>query len=291
LDSPKSAPEAGSLFLKFLHTDIRYLIYNNLVDAEHTVIISPTSKNHSPISALSQSCAEIRNEVKQWTQKRTDLTLNIQFSQPASDNIQALLVRRRAWSHPQTRQIPKMLLPQRRKNLPSHLELWQRAMAIANSCEALYINHQIRCNKKLENFGPRKLTDRLLAHIAHNKRVLELNNHEPTSGRPDKLDVEATEFVVLDPKELKKGIDVSVAFSDLYYRTPYVWSKDWNRHEVEQEYCFAHPGDEQGKWARGQEACGSETIRKGCPKWSCPYAFRFSLHLLTSVDDGAAFDG
>jgi len=62
-----------------------------------------------------------------------------------------------------------------------------------------------------------------------------------------------------------KGIDVSVAFSDLYYRTPYVWSKDWNRHEVEQEYCFAHPGDEQGKWARGLEAYGSEAICKGWP--------------------------
>jgi hypothetical protein len=132
-----------------------------------------------------------------------------------------------------------MFLPQRRKNLPSHLELWQRAVTIANSCEALHINHQIRYNKKLENFGPRKLTDRLLAHIAyiaHNKRVLELNNHEPTSGRPDKFDVEATEFAVLDPKKFKKGIDVSVAFRNFYYRTPYVWSKDWNRHEIEQEY-------------------------------------------------------
>jgi hypothetical protein len=96
LDPPKSALRAGSLFLKFLHTDIRYLIYDNLIDTKHTAIISPTSKSHSPISALSQSFAEIRNEVKQWTQKRVDLTLNIRFSQPASDNIQVLLVRRRA---------------------------------------------------------------------------------------------------------------------------------------------------------------------------------------------------
>jgi hypothetical protein len=98
-----------------------------------------------------------------------------------------------------------MLLPQRRKNLPSHLEPWQRAMTIANSCEALYINHQIRYNNKLDNFGPRKLTDRLLAHIADNKRVLELNNHEPTSGRPEKFDVEATSSLSSIQKSSKKA--------------------------------------------------------------------------------------
>jgi hypothetical protein len=37
-----------------------------------------------------------------------------------------------------------------------------------------------------------------------------------------------------------------------------------------------------GLWIRGNS--------QGWPKWSYPYAFRFSLRLLTSVDDGAAFD-
>jgi hypothetical protein len=290
--NPKSAPPAGSLFLKFLHTDIRYLIYDNLVDAEHTVIISPTSKSHSPISALSQSCAEIRNEVKQWTQKRADLTPNPTFG---FLNL-PLTTFKLSWFDKELspiRKYQRCYSPNAAKIFLPHLELWQRAMTIANSCEALYINHQIRYNKKLENFGPKKLTDPLLAriaYIAHNHRVLELNNHELTSGRPDKFDVEAKDFVVLDPKKFKRDIDASQAFSDLYYRTPYVWSKDWSRHEVEQEYCFVHPGDEQGKWARGLEACGSEAIRKGWPRWSCPYAFRFCLHLLTPVDESSAFD-
>jgi hypothetical protein len=172
--NPKSAPRAGSPFLKFLHTDIRYLIYDNLVDTEHTAIISPTSKNHSPISALSQSCAEIRNEVKQWSQKRADLTPNPTFgflNLPLTtfklswfDEELFPIHRRARYQRCYSPNAAKISLP--------HLELWQRAMTISNSCEALYINRQIRYNKKLENFGPKKLTDPLLAYIAHNNRIL-----------------------------------------------------------------------------------------------------------------------
>jgi hypothetical protein len=164
-------------------------------------------------------------------------------------------------------------------------------MSIAKRCDQVYINDQIRSNEKLENIGPKKIANPVFAHRAHDNRVLELHNHEPTYGHPDKSDVEAKDFFVLDPKDFKGDIDVPADLSDLYrtthFRTPYVWSKDWYRHEVEQEYCFKHPRDEQSKWVRGTQACGSASIRKG---WSWFHPFRSPLPWSTSVDDGAALD-
>ena len=61
----KSISRSGCLFLKLLNIDIRYLIYNNLVDSEHEVIISPNRKHRGPISALSTACLQIRDEIKE----------------------------------------------------------------------------------------------------------------------------------------------------------------------------------------------------------------------------------
>lgn len=144
----------GSLFLELLHTDVRYSIYDALVNSGHEVIINPTSKYRGPISALSSACRQTNNELKQWVTGRKDLTFNPTFgllnlplttfriSWSRIDNYTKSLEK---FQRCYTPEAAKMHLPQ--------LELWQRAMSISKSCTEVDVNDQVSKNPSLQAIG------------------------------------------------------------------------------------------------------------------------------------------
>jgi hypothetical protein len=241
----------GSLFLEFLHLDARNSIYDALVNSDHEVIINPTSKYQGPTSALSSTCRQTNNELKQWATGRTDLTFNPTFGLL---NL-PLSTFRISWSTIRSYRDTKFLEKYQRYYTPEaaemhlpQLELWQRAMSISKSCTEVDINDQVSKNPSLQTIGTAPKLQRSF-RSRQGTRLLSFNNHYNHCKH------DAKDFIVLDPKKFK-GEEESPDYLKLsYFGNPYVWSKDWKNHEVEQEYAFRHP-DEGGVWAKGSEAAG-----------------------------------
>jgi len=268
---------AASLFLKLLHTDIRYQIYDHLADSELEVIINPTKKYHSPLSALKATCTTTCDEINKWA-KRKDIILT---PNPTFGLLNlSLTTFRFSWSRisPGWRSIPadnlrqiekyqRCYCPRAAEEYLPHLELWQRATTLAKTSNAGAINHEICTNEKLANVGPAINRDR---GDPHSIRYLMLNNHDNSSS-PAKFDFQAKDYIVFNPNQIESEKTVPIANMWMYFQAPYVWSKDWDNHIEAQEYCFVHPDFLPDKWVRGMEACGTDTIRNG---WSWSETFR-----------------
>ncbi|KAE9370811.1 hypothetical protein N431DRAFT_510141 [Stipitochalara longipes BDJ] len=277
-ESPCS--RAGALFLEILNTDIRVLIYDYFVDTELEIIINPAKKYHSPLSALKATCKTTRDEINAWATRRKSLLLT---PNPTFGLLNLPLTTFKfSWSEIDCRRkkvnkYQRCYSPGAAKRFLSWLEIWQRAMTLANSCDAADINHEIRFNEKLKYSD--QVND-LYRQDIYSLQMLTLDDHDKYSF-PAKFNLRAQDFTVLDPNKIKCDKDVQT-----YFRSPYVWSKDWDNHEVEQEYCFTYPEVGQGKWVRGIEACGSEALRNGC---SWYHAFRDLLPWMNFEAEGVAF--
>ncbi|KAN0106058.1 hypothetical protein V8E51_008934 [Hyaloscypha variabilis] len=285
IDNSTSTFRSGAFFLEILNSDIRYQIYDHFADTELEVIINKTKKYHSPLSALKATCTKTRAEINKWTATRKSLTLT---HNPTFGLLNLPLTTFRfSWHHRLEIQGTKLCTEYQRCYSPAaakqflpDLELWQRAMIFAKSHRAGDINYEVRNNEKLENVGPARDPNR---RDAHSIRMLMLNNHDNYNS-PSKFEISAKDFVVLDPKRYECDEDVPHIYKCFYFRSPYVWSKDCRNHDMEQEYCFVHPGTQQNKWVRGQEACGSDAIRNGWT-WNRTFNPAPNRPLINAADD------
>ncbi len=144
------------------------------------------------------------------------------------------------------------------------LELWQRAMIISKNCTQVDVNDQVSKNPSLQRVGPAPKL-RGSSEMRHGTRALWLNNHDNNTS------FDARDFIVLDPK-IFKGEEEAPEYNKLgYFGNPYVWSNDWNNHEVKQKYAFRHP-KEGGVWAKGLEAAGWEPVQR---RWGWEKTFGY----------------
>lgn len=273
----QSTTRGSSLFLELLHSDVRHSIYDALVNSDHEVIINPTNTDRGPISALSSTCHQINNELKQWATGRKDLTFNPTFG---LINL-SLTTFRISWSRIENytksfEKFQRCYTPEAAKKHLPQLELWQRAMSISKSCTEVDVNDQVSKNPSLQTIGP---VPKLKGSFAMRQgtRVLWLNNHDSKSNHDVK------DFIVLDPKKFKGEEEAPQHNKLFYFGNPYVWSSDWKHHVVKQEFAFRHP-KEGGVVATGLEAAGWEPIRR---KWGWDETFGYERSVsIIQVEQG-----
>lgn len=274
-NSTSTTGRTGSVFFDKLNNDIRFMVYDLLVDTQHDVIISPKSKNRGPLTALLSTNRKVNEDVNQWLKHRNapeykgdTLTHNPTFGiiNPKFTLFKFAFSHRVGGIVGETVKFQRCYNSDAAQTFIKHLELWQRAMTLANSIDLKKINEKICYSDHLYGVGPNPRGSAL----RHTRRILEPDNHS----------VSTKDFIVVDPNDFSSDVEVDALLKDVYPFQPYVWSKDYDNHEVEQSYSFYHPNGPDVKWVKGLEACGTEAILANSPlSWCRAFGYFESPHL------------
>ncbi|KAE9370720.1 hypothetical protein N431DRAFT_492765 [Stipitochalara longipes BDJ] len=205
-----SSEPTPSLFLTRFPLELRFKVFDELLNTHHIIIISPNGKQRGVLRPLAQVCKEIRGDIQKWLEGKKEaciirsLTFGVfnnevttfkmcwvdnHFCYVSRDNARTGLCTLQRCYHPghPTRDLKR-------------LEIWQRAIDIGKSNFRPQINSTIYAGVGIEAVG---------AGLAWREE----------------------DWIVLDPKQGRV-----CTLTDQF-----VWSHDFATHVEHQEYTRQHP--------------------------------------------------
>ncbi|CZR63882.1 uncharacterized protein PAC_13779 [Phialocephala subalpina] len=141
---PVSSKPPPPLIIKKLHDDILFMIFDEIIDSENTIVIRQKKillaykprhphmyKYHTILGPLSQSCHDLNDKIKKWCDVRKDLTRSVTFGlfNPLSTTFDfCYIVGGILEGPPGTSKIQRIYHPAAAVKHFLQLELWQRAL-------------------------------------------------------------------------------------------------------------------------------------------------------------------
>ena len=226
--------QSASLLLNRLPLEVRFQIFDELLNSHHTILISPNGKKGGLVKPLIQVCKQMRGELKKWLKGKKEA--HIIRSKAFGVFNDKYTIFKMCWIYDQHRcyaTFQRCYLPG-----PDHptrdleqLEMWQQAMDLEDTNRITAINIALRTRAR---FQKRKgnYEDTKLKHLPNEDYyVLNPDWFDSTNGP------ESCENLWLDVQSDPMN----------------VWSDDFATHAEHQRYTRQHPEEE---WRVRKVECG-----------------------------------
>jgi hypothetical protein len=219
-----------SLFLNLLSPEVRFQIFDELLNSHHTILISPNGKKRGLVKPLIQVCKQMRGEVKKWLKGKNEAHIIRSKAFGVLDEKHTIF--KLCWIYDQHRcytTLQRCYLPGQRDL--EQLEMWQHAMDLEDTNRITAINIALRTRARFQR-RKENYEDTKLKHLPNEDwYVLNPDWFDPANGP------ESCENLWLDVQ------------SDLMN----VWSDDFATHAEHQSYTRQHPMEE---WRVRKVECG-----------------------------------
>jgi len=225
MGSTPQKQEPTSPTLLTIPLELRFRIYDQLLNTHHTILISPNGTKRGILKPLVLTCTQIHLEIPKWLkgQKHAHIIRSPTFG-VFNDSLTTFKL---SWlNHCSSARVPRGMISihlytdtrYQRCYTPNHpardierLEMWQRAMDITGSDRRDKINLTLVGNEMFREYGVLEDFGKLLSCQGEDWKVLDERRFE-NGGLP------------------KQG--------------QIVWSKGWESHGVHQEYWRQYPAEE-----------------------------------------------
>jgi hypothetical protein len=214
------------LLLTRVPPEVRYNIFDKLLNSHHTILISPNNKQRGVLKPLVQVCKQLRDDVQKWLMGKKESAIIISptfgvFNDEVTTfkmcwvDDSSLLFQTEFYARKDGYcTLQRCYIPRHSARDLERLEMWQRAMDLEGT------NHRSRINSVLKN------------HLQFKGYITSLDNRQF-------LGWQIEDWCVLDPKEHE--------FPPLFLGKQLkqlVWSDDFEVHAEHQKYTRQHPRED-----------------------------------------------